>query len=235
MSCRNDNAAQDLLPRDTRAGGGVLRPAPLASSGKRARMPTVSKFDQTPPARPAPADPSDAELITAIAAGERDALGALYDRHAATIAAVGARFGMGLEAAEDIVHDVFLDVWASAYDYDPTRGTVVAWLVVRMRSRCLDGLRKTTRRSRLLEAAEEKLRPRELTPPSVRGIERNRLRGAIAQLDEDLQEVTRLAYFDGATTREIADDLGIAQGTVKSRMRRAREALLVLLTAGEET
>lgn len=169
----------------------------------------------------------------AIAGGDRDALGVLYDRHASAVTSVAARFGMSREAREDLVQDVFLQLWEKAADYDPERGTVLTWLVVRIRSRCLDRLRKSKRRAELLaENQDASLRPRELTPPGTRAVERSRLRTAVDDLDDELRQVTRMAYFDGLSTRSIAAELDIPRGTVKSRMRRAREALHAVLTGG---
>ena len=175
---------------------------------------------------------TDVQLMTAIAGGDSSALGELYGRYAAAVMALGRKFNLGDDTLADVVHDVFLEVWERAADFDPQRGTVLAWIAVRLRSRCLDRKRTSSRRAELLEQHGERLRPRTPTPPGAAAIERTRLREAVARLDEDLREVTTLAYFDGASTSEIAATLQIAQGTVKSRMRRAREQLYQAMTGG---
>src|SRR5262245_50133881 len=84
------------------------------------------------------ADERDTVLVAAVAAGDRGALARLYDRYAVTLLAVGQRILGGRREAEDLVHDVFLEAWRQASGYDPARGTVRAWLLVRLRSRALD-------------------------------------------------------------------------------------------------
>src|SRR3982750_1648727 len=80
----------------------------------------------------------DAELVVAIARGERPALGALYDNYATFLRSLAIRPVRDRREAEDLLHDVFLEVWRSAVDYDPGRGRVRTWLAIRMRSRALD-------------------------------------------------------------------------------------------------
>ena len=75
-------------------------------------------------------------------------------------------------------------------------------------------------------------RPREITPPSERAVERSQLREAIANLEPDLMKVIELAYFQGASSTEISESLDIPVGTVKSRMRRAQEQLALSFVEG---
>src|SRR5262245_29250764 len=80
----------------------------------------------------------DERLIARAVGGSRDALAELYDRHAPLLLGLGARILGDRGLAEDVLHDVFLEAWHHAREYDPARGTVRAWLVTRMRSRSLD-------------------------------------------------------------------------------------------------
>src|SRR3954465_16018107 len=82
-------------------------------------------------------DKGDVELISGAAAGDRDCLAALYDRYAPACLAVGRRILGDRREAEDLLHDVFLEAWRRAGDYDQGRGTVRAWLLMRIRSRAL--------------------------------------------------------------------------------------------------
>ncbi|GEM_PF-679870 len=168
---------------------------------------------------------TDLELIIAVSGGDRDSLGTLYQRHAKTLSGIVSRFKISVEAKEDLIQEIFLEVWAKAFDYDPKKGSVLTWLAVRTRSRAIDVYRKELRRRALLEKNSEVARPRVPTPPGTFVVQRSLLRDAISTLDEDLRVVTMLAYFDGETTNNIALSLGIKQGTVKSRLRRAREVL----------
>lgn len=166
----------------------------------------------------------------AIAAGDRDALGEVYRRYTTAMHAVGRNFRLRNEELGDVVHDVFLELWQKAHEFDPERGTLLTWLAVRLRSRCIDRIRKEDRRSDLLSQNPDTMIPRTMTPPGTSTVQRNRLRQAVQDLDDDLREVTKLAYYDGVSTSEIATHLNLPQGTVKSRMRRAREILYVAMT-----
>ncbi|MEZ4461820.1 MAG: sigma-70 family RNA polymerase sigma factor [bacterium] len=173
---------------------------------------------------------TDAELIQAVAAGDRAALGQLYSRHAAATAALGRQFKLGGDALSDVVHDVFMELWQKAGDFDPARGELRTWLAVRLRSRCIDRIRRESRRAALEEQHGDFLRPRVPTPPGTDVVQRNRLRAAVMALDHELREVTQRAYFDGATTFEISQSLNIPHGTGKFRIRRAREVLFIAMT-----
>jgi len=175
---------------------------------------------------------NDAALVDAIAGGDREALGTLYDRHGATTWAIARRFGLDEAEADDLVQDVFLEVWSHAADYDPRRASVVTWLAIRTRSRCLDRVRKARRHARILAREGADLEPTSRPPSPLRRVEHVRLAEAVDALADDLREVTRLAYFEGCSTRTIAERLAIPRGTVKSRMRRAREALDDALAGG---
>ncbi|MEO8553642.1 MAG: sigma-70 family RNA polymerase sigma factor [Kofleriaceae bacterium] len=83
-------------------------------------------------------DAEDAALVRAMAEGNRQALAALYARHAGLLLGIALRIVRERREAEDLLHDVFLEVWRAAKDFDPKRGRVRTWLTIRMRSRCLD-------------------------------------------------------------------------------------------------
>ena len=83
----------------------------------------------------------DAHLVIAIADGDRDALASLYDIYAPIMLATAHRMMGDRREAEDVLHDVFLEVWRKAGTYDPGRAKVKTWLLLRLRSRVLDRLR----------------------------------------------------------------------------------------------
>ena len=89
----------------------------------------------------------DAGLVAAIARGDREALSALYERHSGVLLGLAMRIVRDRREAEDLLHDVFLEAWRSAKNFDPKRGRVRTWLAIRMRSRALD-LQKSARVSR---------------------------------------------------------------------------------------
>lgn len=173
---------------------------------------------------------SDEDLVFAIAGGDRDALGALYDRHHGAVAAVARRFGVGGGELEELVHDIFLELWGAAGEFDPERGKVLTWLLVRTRSRAIDSKRKNARRQELLDTSGDLLHPSDPGVDPVKSMIRQQVRAAVEQLDDELRKVVDLAYYAGDSTRAMAESLGIPRGTVKSRLRRAREALAVVLT-----
>jgi RNA polymerase sigma-70 factor (ECF subfamily) len=175
-------------------------------------------------------DDQDAALVRRVAAGDRPALAELYDRYAALLHAVGRRIvGEGREA-EDLVHDVFLEIWRSAGDYDGARGTVRAWMLMRVRSRALDR-RKSPRLARTVTLVGE-LGLEEPTPaedPTL-GTDRQRVRRALADLPPEQRTVLELGYFEGLSSTEIAARVAAPVGTVKSRVA----AALAKLRAGLE-
>lgn len=158
--------------------------------------------------------------------GDSTALGALYDRYGGTVLALCERIvGRGSEA-EDVVHDVFLEAWRHAADYDPARGGVKAWLLLRARSRSLD-LRKSARVSRQVGGLDDAWLA-EVGDPSrdtSAGADQSRIRQVLSALSPEQREVLLLGYFEGLSSSEIAERVGIPLGTVKSRVAAALAAL----------
>ena len=171
----------------------------------------------------------DRGLIAAAAAGDEAALAALYDRHAAAMLGVTLRILKTRQDAEDLVHDVFVEAWQRAGDFDASRGSVRSWLLVRTRSRAVDRLRS-------LEAAHRRglLMRDEQGPegasvePLWDGLDRQRAKRALDALPEVQRSLVELAYFEGLSCSEMAEKCGIPIGTVKSRlsagMSKLREA-----------
>ncbi|UJR82263.1 sigma-70 family RNA polymerase sigma factor [Sandaracinus amylolyticus] len=172
----------------------------------------------------------DAALVLSIAAGDRDALATLYDRHAGALLALGLRILRERREAEDLVHDVFLEVWRRAHSYDPSRASVRAWLVLMMRSRSLDR-RKSHAFARSAPLAHDpRVAPASESPAVL--LDRARVAAALAALPEAQRDVLVLGYFEGLSSSEIAERLGAPIGTVKSRVAAALKALRERL--GEE-
>jgi RNA polymerase sigma-70 factor (ECF subfamily) len=159
---------------------------------------------------------SDAELVALLTAGRQEALAALYDRYAPLLMAVGIRIVANRLEVEDVLHDVFVEAWRTASQYDAARGTVRAWLVTRMRSRCLDRQKSAVvSRSVPIENAGPEMPAPPLDP--FRGEDTARLRSALDALPVEQRVVLELGYFDGLSCTEIAARIGVPVGTVKSR------------------
>jgi RNA polymerase sigma-70 factor, ECF subfamily len=163
----------------------------------------------------------DAALVAAMARGDRDALSRLYERHAGLLLGLAMRIVRDRSPAEDLLHDVFLEAWRSAKDFDPKRGRVRTWLAIRMRSRALD-LQKSARVSRNAGDGGLEL----LVDDAERGSpDHARVRRALAELGPEQRKVLELAYFEGLSCTEIAARIEIPVGTVKSRVAAGLERL----------
>ena len=162
-------------------------------------------------------DADDAALVQAMAGGDRAALARLYERHSSILLGLAMRIVRERREAEDLLHDVFLEAWRAAKDFDPNRGRVRTWLAIRMRSRALDH-QKSARVSRNAgdAALETVVDDRDRSTP-----DHARVRAALALLGPDQRRVLELAYFDGLSCSEIAARIAIPVGTVKSRLAAA--------------
>ena len=182
---------------------------------------------EEPGAGPAPSageTAADAALMAALVRGDRDALAALYDRHAGVLLALATRLLGDRPQAEELLHDVFLEAWHHARDFDPARGSVRAWLVTRTRSRAFDRRAARSRHGRLAEAAAREHSALAQADASV-PLDAARVRQEVSRLPPELVTLLELAYFEGLSFSEIGEALAIPLGTVKSRMARALSLL----------
>ncbi len=183
----------------------------------------------------APAPPSDAvgdrELVERMARADVAAHEALYRRHAASVATFVRRLVSDPEAAEDVVHDVFLDAWHSAPRY---RGdaAVRSWLFAIAHHRACNELRRRRTRSPASLARAFFGRGRaaaESADPRRAADERLDVTAAVAELPQAQAVVIALVYWHGLSVEEAARVVGAPIGTVKSRLGRARATLLARL------
>ena len=160
---------------------------------------------------------TDQDLVAAMGKGDRTALAHLYDRYASQMLAVAVRILQDRRDAEDLLHDVFLEAWQKADNYDEGRGTVRTWLLMRARSRAIDRMRTRTvarEAGMVLSQVEPSEAPED---PSV-APDRTRARRALASLPHPQRLVIELCYFEGLTCQEVADRCTVPLGTVKSRL-----------------
>lgn len=180
---------------------------------------------------------TDEALVQGMAAGQREALGQLYDRYAGLLFAAGQRILKNPKEAEDLLHDVFLEAWKTAQGYDPDRGSVRAWLLIRLRCRALDRCRAAhllrRRTSDLLEEEGPALDHGQEDP--ALGPDRALVRQALLALPTEQRQVLELGYFEGLTSTEIAARIQVPVGTVKSRVATALTKLRTRLYPPQET
>jgi RNA polymerase sigma-70 factor (ECF subfamily) len=169
-----------------------------------------------------------ASIVARLAAGEVEALADLYDRHAALVYGLARRILRNDADAEDVVQEVFAQVWRTAARYDRARGSVIGWLLVMTRTRALDKLRRRQARPDSNPSAlPETLHAGDTSPHDVMisAEQAGVVREALNNLPPPQRTALELAYYEGLTQTEIAARLSEPLGTVKTRMRTALETL----------
>jgi RNA polymerase sigma-70 factor (ECF subfamily) len=177
-------------------------------------------------------EPNGPLLTARIAAGDDRALAEAYDLVAPAVHAAAARVLGSACAAQDVVQDVFVELWCHPERYDEARGSLRTYLSVCARRRALDLLRSELRRvgreerhDRLMPAQREPSPSEQVTTAETSSA----VREAVRMLPPDQREVVELAYFKGLTYRDVAKVTGISEGTAKSRVRLAFAKLQAVL------
>ncbi|MCI0654102.1 MAG: sigma-70 family RNA polymerase sigma factor [Methylococcaceae bacterium] len=178
----------------------------------------------------------DLRIVAAVQAGDRKAFAELYDRHVAWLLALAYRILQNRRDAEDLVHDVFIEVWDRAGSYHAIRGSVRAWLAVRTRSRALDRIRsfKSFRKNEAGEI-DSYSTTIESSDRADADVDHQTARRAVDCLSPKQRTVIQLSYFHGMTCQEIADRCEIPLGTVKSRLASAMKSLREYLNPAEDS
>ncbi|HEV7675294.1 MAG TPA: sigma-70 family RNA polymerase sigma factor [Candidatus Angelobacter sp.] len=175
----------------------------------------------------APNHKDDAALIARIRAGDQSAMTELYDRYAGVVYGVAIRVLTSTAAAEDVVQEVFLQLWRNPRAFDADRGRLAPWLAVISRNRAIDFLRKRPPEDDINEMPIatgvnlEDEASQKLTVDKVRGV--------LVQLPQDQRKALEMAFFEGMTHTEIAGKTGDPLGTIKTRIRTGLLALRKVL------
>jgi RNA polymerase sigma-70 factor (ECF subfamily) len=207
---------------------------------------------------PAPGTLDDAALVREVADGSHDALAVLYDRHGDAVFASASRLTSDRGLAEEVVQETFLALWNRADTFDPTIGSLAAWLHTIARNRTVDRLRAAGRRPTLVplssaaspehgedvpaDALERVMASGSIvagaTPVRSPEMElalselRSALQDALIEMPEAERTVIALAYGEDLSQSEIAERLGWPLGTVKTRTRRALARMRQVLGSG---
>jgi RNA polymerase sigma-70 factor (ECF subfamily) len=168
---------------------------------------------------------SDAALIQKIVQRDESALAALYDRYASLLSSLLNRILRDTQASEEILQDVFYQLWRNAAQFDPARGSLPGWLAVIARNRAISRLRR-----RNPSEGDELLETTVIVPANLENALAQqqllgRVKGALENLSSEQRAAIELAYFEGLTHSEIASKTGDPLGTVKTRIRSAVESL----------
>ena len=175
---------------------------------------------------------SDALLAARLAAGDDRALAEAFDQLAPSVYGGALRVLGNGSAAQDVVQDVFVELWSHPDRYDATAGSLRTYLIVLARHRAVDLLRSELRR---VARQERHYRLTPVEPPgapsdAVMAAETaSVVRAAVQLLPDGQRRVVELAYFEGLTCREVANAMGIPEGTAKSRLRLAMAKLETVL------
>lgn len=166
----------------------------------------------------------EAFLLVRISQQDESALGKLYDRYARIIYAFAFKSLENVEESEEIVVDVFAQVWRTAHNYDPEKSRVDTWLFMIARSRVLDRLRKLQRSTKKQTASKEAyLQSPNTSPDPIEDVviseRRSVVLAALDQLNPKNRQILELSYYKGLSHQQIAEAMNLPLGTVKSCIR----------------
>ena len=177
----------------------------------------------------------DTDLHQRLVYGDETALAEAYDAYGALVHRIAGRVTRSPVAAEDVAQEVFAHLWSRPYAFDARRGSLRTWLSMLAHRRAVDWVRGEERHRKAAHADDATLHtiPTQDPPPEDVVMARERsllLHSALARLPLPQRQVVHLAYFAGRTYRQAAVELGIPEGTAKTRLRTALRTLAEALT-----
>lgn len=179
--------------------------------------------------------PVEIELLRRIGEGDRGSFRELFDRFSGVLMAAAYKVLNDQSDAEDVLQDVFVQIWDKASLYDPRRGKPLTWALTLTRNKAIDRLRSAQRRYRLKDEVEKEYKAVDITDEvdsvdRVYALEKGKMiREAVKSLSHDQQVAIELAFFKGLTQNEIAEQLNEPLGTIKARIRRGMIKLRELI------
>jgi RNA polymerase sigma-70 factor, ECF subfamily len=156
-------------------------------------------------------------MVTALKAGDQSAVAQLYDRYSSVVYAVALRVLGDTGAAEDILQEVFLQLWRNPGAFDAARGSLGSWLAVITRNRAIDLIRKR-RPETDIEDVIVSVAP-DLAGDADRSRAADKIRGVLGAMPPPQRSALEMAYFQGMSHSEIASKTGEPLGTIKTRIR----------------
>jgi len=161
--------------------------------------------------------------VSAVRSGDENAMAMLYDRYSSIVYSVALRVLGDTGAAEDVLQEVFMQLWRNPGGFDSSRGNLAAWLAVISRNRAIDAVRKRRPDTDIADVIVS-VEP-DLAGDAERARAMEKVRGALGAMPSAQRSALEMAYFEGLTHTEIAAKTGEPLGTIKTRIRAGLLAL----------
>jgi RNA polymerase sigma-70 factor (ECF subfamily) len=162
-------------------------------------------------------------MLARVGQGDADALASLYDRYSRIVYSVALRVLHDPASAEDVLQEIFMQIWRNPGTFSIDRGSLAGWLAIIARNRSID----LQRRKRPTDSVDDVIlaSPFDLAASSEKNILLERTLVWMEELSEDQKQTLQMAFFDGLSHSEIAERTGNPLGTIKTRIRRALHTL----------
>ena len=165
----------------------------------------------------------DMRLVARVRAGDQQALSELYDRYSKVVYGVALRILHDTGAAEDLLQDIFLQLWRKPDAFDSSRGSLAAWLAVIARHRSIDRLRQRRPETDIEDCVI--VTATDLRDETERSLTIEKVRVVMTEMSADQRNAMEMAFFEGLTHTEIAEKTGEPLGTIKTRIRSGLQML----------
>ncbi len=165
----------------------------------------------------------DMRLVARVRAGDQQALSELYDRYSKVVYGVALRILHDTGAAEDLLQDIFLQLWRKPDAFDSSRGSLAAWLAVIARHRSIDRLRQRRPETDIEDCVI--VTATDLRDETERSLVIEKVRVVMNEMGPDQRTAMEMAFFEGLTHTEIAEKTGEPLGTIKTRIRSGLQML----------